>query len=247
MSLDAQEKIRYSRQIAMFGEEGQERLKSARVMIAGAGGLGSVIAGYLGLAGIGFIRIADSDQVDMSNLNRHILASLKDVGREKTSASLERLAASCPSCRVEALHRVIDSETVQALTSDVDIIVDALDNHPSRHMLNRAAVEHGIPLVHGAVRGLYGQALTVIPRRGACLRCILAEDSPREDFPILGPTCGVIGSVQAGEVVKFITGLGTLLVDRLFVWNGSLSEAEIVEVRKNPSCTVCGNEGRGSA
>jgi len=241
--IDAKERSRWSRQIAIFGEEGQERLRDARVLIAGAGGLGSVIASYLGMAGIGFLRIVDFDQVDESNLNRQVLAIPADVGREKAALAMEKLSAGCPSCSIEAVHQSIDDGSSTRITSDVDIIVDALDNYPARHVLNRAAAGRGIPLVHGAVKGLYGQALTVIPGRGACLKCVFADDYPHETFPILGATCGVIGSVQAGEVIKFVTGRGTLLVGRLFIWNGVLSQAEILEVKTNPACMVCGTGG----
>lgn len=239
MTFDEQEKARYSRQIPIIGEDGQEKLKKARVLIAGAGGLGSVIARYLGMAGTGFLRIVDCDLVDASNLNRHILADSADIGRSKATAEREELVVSCPSCSVEVFHQTIDHESVLSISSDVDIIVDALDNYPTRHVLNEAAVHLDIPLVHGAVKGLYGQVLTVVPSRSACMKCIFAEEYPTETLPVLGSTCGVIGSVQVGEVIKCITGIGTLLIDRLFLWNGLLSEAEILEVVKNPACSVC--------
>ncbi len=244
MAPDAQDAFRFSRQTPLIGEGGQERLGNARVLIAGMGGLGSLIASYLGLSGIGFLRIVDFDRVDDSNLNRQMLARPADVGREKAAVAAEGLAAACPTCTIEPVHGFIDDETAPGLISDVDIIVDALDNYPGRHVLNRAALRYGIPLVHGAVRGLYGQALTIIPGRGACLKCIFADEFPRETFPILGPTCGVIGSVQAGEVIKYITGMGALLANRLLVWNGILSEAEIIEVQRSPRCPVC-SRGRG--
>lgn len=243
MTLDIQERYHYSRQIATLGEEGQERLKNARILIAGLGGLGSILATYLAASGVGFLRVADNDSIDETNLHRQFLFRLEDIGRDKASVAADKITAKFPSCRVEALCRTIDEVTVTDLTNDIHLIVDALDNFATRHVLNRAAVKRGTPLFHGAVRGFYGQAFTIIPHRTPCMRCIFTEGLPRETFPILGPTCGVIASVQATEVIKYITGIGALLVDRMFVWNGRVSEAEIIEVERNPSCSVCGDDG----
>ena len=240
MILKEQEKYRHARQIAVIGEEGQERLKQSRVLISGLGGLGTTLAGYLATSGIGFLRIVDNAQVDESNLTRQFLYSQTDIGTDKTASVADRLTAINPSCRIEAMSRTIDDMTAPDLIVDVHLVVDTLDNYATRHVLNRAAIKCRTALIHGAVRGLYGQALTVIPGRSACLRCIFTEGLPHDTFPTLGPTCGVIASVQATEVVKYLTGMGALLTDRLFVWNGKVSEAEIIDVEKNPSCRVCG-------
>jgi molybdopterin/thiamine biosynthesis adenylyltransferase len=247
MTLNVHDRYSYSRQIAVIGEEGQDRLKQARVLIAGMGGLGSVLASYLAMSGIGFLRIVDNDKVDESNLNRQFLYWPEDVAKDKTAAIAGKLTVMNPSCQIEAVSRTIDDLTVENMVFDVHLIVDALDNYATRHVLNRAAVKHEIPLFHGAVRGFYGQAITVIPGRTACMRCIFAEGFPRETFPILGPTCGVIASVQATEVIKYITGIGALLIDRMFVWNGRVSEAEVIDVERNPDCSVCGDEGGEAA
>jgi molybdopterin-synthase adenylyltransferase len=241
MILNAQEKYRHARQIAIIGEDGQEKLKQARVMISGLGGLGTTLAGYLAAAGVGFLRIVDNARVDECNLTRQFLYGPDDIGQDKTASVAERLTAIYPSCGIEALNQTIDDATAIDLISGVHVVMDTLDNYTTRHVLNRAAIKNKTPLVHGAVRGLYGQTLTVIPGRSACLRCVFTDGIPGGTYPVLGPTCGVIASVQATEVVKYLTGMGALLTDRLFVWNGRVSEAEIIDVEKNPSCRVCGN------
>jgi len=189
----------------------------------------------------------DNDQVDESNITRQFLYGPADIGKEKASSVADKLMIMNPTCRIEALSETIDDMTAPDLVADVHMAVDTLDNYATRHALNRAAVNYKTALVHGAVRGLYGQALTVIPGRSACLRCVFAEGLPSDTFPTLGPTCGVIASIQATEVVKYLTGMGALLIDRLFVWNGRVSEAEIIDVERNPSCAVCGYFGGEAA
>jgi adenylyltransferase/sulfurtransferase len=235
------EKKRYRRQILLFGEEGQERLKAARVLVAGAGGLGSPISFYLAAAGVGTLRIADCDTVEESNLNRQILHCSRDIGRPKTGSAAEKLAALNPLIRVESICGRIEEATARETAKGCDLIVDALDNFPTRRILNRTALSLGTPFVHGAVRGLYGQATTVIPGKTPCLRCIFPANPPPEVFPILGATCGVIGSVQASEVLKLLTGRGEPLAGRLFLWDGLAGSAETLAVDRNPACPDCGS------
>ncbi|MDT8273572.1 MAG: HesA/MoeB/ThiF family protein, partial [Desulfomonilia bacterium] len=240
MTLSHEQRHRYTRQLEILGEEGQRRLGEARVLITGLGGLGSIIAGYLAVSGIGYLRIVDIEQVEATDLNRQLFYVSEDIGRDKTESLAKKLVGLNPFCRVDAHMERIDEKTIHHLVNDIHIIVDTLDNFTSRHVLNRVAVTRRLPLVHGAVRGLYGHALTVIPGRSACLKCIFPERPPHGIFPILGPTCGVIASVQASEVIKYATGIGSLLLDRLFAWNGRLSDAEIIDVERNPECSVCG-------
>ena len=162
----------------MLGEAGQERLKAARVLIAGAGGLGTVIATYLAAAGIGTLRIADCDVVEASNLNRQILHWGKDVGRAKTASVAEKLSALNALIQVEEITRRIDEASIDAVAADCDLIVDAMDNFPTRYLLNRTALRKGVPFIHGAVRGLQGQATTVIPGKTPCLRCLFPQSPP---------------------------------------------------------------------
>ena len=235
-----EERKRYARQMLTFGEEGQERLKSASVLVAGAGGLGTVISLYLAAAGIGHLRIIDCDVVEPSNLNRQILHWSGDIGRPKTASVADKLAALNPLIRIEAIIARITEENIEGMARGCDLIVDAMDNVPTRHLLNRAAVAQKIPFVHGAVRGFFGQATTMIPGKGPCLRCFFPESSPREVFPIVGAACGVIGSIEVAETIKLLTGKGEPLVGKLFIWDGLAGSAETIVIERNPSCPVCG-------
>ena len=235
-----EERKRYARQMLTFGEEGQERLKSASVLVAGAGGLGTVISLYLAAAGIGHLRIIDCDVVEPSNLNRQILHWSGDIGRPKTASVADKLAALNPLIRIEASIARITEENIEGMARGCDLIVDAMDNVPTRHLLNRAAVAQKIPFVHGAVRGFFGQATTMIPGKGPCLRCFFPESSPREVFPIVGAACGVIGSIEVAETIKLLTGKGEPLVGKLFIWDGLAGSAETIAIERNPSCPVCG-------
>jgi len=227
----------------MLGEAGQEKLKAARVLIAGAGGLGTVISLYLAAAGVGTLRVVDCDIVEASNLNRQILHWGGDIGRPKTASVSEKLADLNSLIRVEEVAGRIDETSIDAITEDCDLIVDAMDNFPTRYLLNRTALRKGIPFIHGAVRGLYGQATTVLPGKTPCLRCIFPGSPPREIFPIIGATCGVIGSIEATEVIKLLTGRGEPLAGRLFIWDGMAASADSLVVERNPACPDCGRAG----
>ena len=239
MNLSDAERERYSRQIRLFAEEGQERLKRKRVFVAGAGGLGSVISLYLGASGFGRIRIADCDSVELSNLNRQILHKSGDLNRSKAESALEALSAINPEVEVEALEETISIESIEDLLQGCDMIMDAMDNFPIRYLLNRAAQARNIPMFHGAIRGFLGQATTIVPGRTACLRCIFPRAPPAEKSPALGPTCGVIGSIQVNEAIKFAIGRGELLENRLLLWDGLFSTLEEISCQRNMSCPDC--------
>lgn len=234
-----EELSRYSRQIPLIGKEGQEKLKGAKILIAGAGGLGSPIATYLAMAGVGRIVIVDNDVVEISNLNRQTLHWTADVGRKKTVSAEEKLRTMNPYIEVETISRTIDEKNVNDIVGDVDLIVDALDNFATRYHLNSVAVKRNIPFIYGAVRGFHGHVMTVIPNQTACLRCVFPQSPPAEIFPIIGVTPGIIGSIQATEVIKYITGKGELLTNKLLLWDGMSGEMTIQIVKKNPSCEDC--------
>jgi len=195
---------RHDRQIPVFGDEGQERIKNANVFIAGAGGLGSPVSMYLAAAGIGRIRIVDHDAVDITNLNRQLLHGISDLGRQKTISARETLIEMNPDVEIDAMPEKIDESNVFELTCDCDLIVDAMDNFHARYLLNKAAVARNIPLFHGAVHGFDGQVTTVIPGKTPCLRCIFPETHQNTAIPAIGATCGVIASVQVTEVLKYL-------------------------------------------
>jgi adenylyltransferase/sulfurtransferase len=232
---------RYARQVMLFGQEGQERLKKARVFIAGAGGLGCPVALYLAVAGVGHMRVVDKDIAERSNLNRQVLHWEQDIGKEKVVSVEEKLRTVNPHIEINALCQVIDGSNVSELVGDADLIVDAMDNYAARYLLNRTAHEKGIPLFHGAIRGFDGQATTVIPGKSACLSCIFPCAPPAEVFPVVGVTPGIIGMIQANEVIKYLLGVGDLLTDRLLVWNGLAAEMETLRFGKRCDCEICGH------
>lgn len=195
---------KYIRQIMLFGEEGQEKLRKARVFVAGAGGLGSPISTYLAVAGVGKIRIADFDTVDPSNLNRQFLHHERDIGRDKIKSAAEKLLSMNPEIKVETIKEKIMDENAGSVVPPCDLIIDALDNFDTRHVLNRLVVERKIPPIHGAVSGYRGQATTIIPGKTPCLYCIFPSSFKKEVFPVLGTTPGVIGTIQANEAIKYL-------------------------------------------
>jgi len=240
--LTTDELERYERQIIIegFGEEGQEKLKRAKVFIAGAGGLGSPVSIYLMAAGVGMIRIVDHDRVELSNLNRQVLHWDEDIGRRKIDSALEKLKRLNQGVKIEAIEETITEANVLQLVADFDLIVDAMDNLPTRYVLNKAALESNIPFFHGAVYGFEGRAMTIIPGQTACLRCVYrGRITPQEKFPVLGVTPAVIGCIQATEVIKYIVGIGELLTNRLLIYDGLNLKFTEFKVKKDPNCEHC--------
>jgi len=238
---------RYDRQImiADIGEVGQEKLKRARVFIAGAGGLGSPAAVYLTAAGVGKICVADHDRVELTNLNRQILHWEKDIDKKKVSSAREKLKKINHEVEIEAIEETITEANVFQLMAGFDVIVDAMDNLPTRYLLNKAAIEKNIPFFHGAVYGFEGRAITILPGKTACLRCVYRGDIPKEKFPVIGVTPAVIGCIQATEVIKYIVGIGELLKNRLLIYDGLDMKFTEFKVKKDPQCEHCGHVIKG--
>jgi molybdopterin/thiamine biosynthesis adenylyltransferase len=238
---------RYDRQImiADIGEEGQEKLKRARVFIAGAGGLGSPAAIYLTAAGVGKICVVDHDRVELTNLNRQVLHWEKDIGKKKVSSAREKLKKINHEVKIEAIENTITEASVFQLIAGFDVIVDAMDNLPTRYLLNKAAIEKNIPFFHGAVYGFEGRVMTIIPGKTACLRCVYRGDIPKEKFPVIGVTPAVIGCIQATEVIKYIVGIGELLKNRLLIYDGLDMKFTEFKVKKDPQCEHCGHVRKG--
>lgn len=231
---------RFLRQIPLFGKEGQKKLADARILLAGAGGLGSAIATYLAAAGVGYIRIVDEDVVERSNLNRQILYQEKDIGACKVEAAKKTIHALNRDVEVDPVCRHIDETSVNGLVSGMDLILDGMDNFAARYVLNRAGLNAKIPFIHGAVNGFYGQVTTLIPGITPCLRCIVPTTPTWEKNAIIGVICGAIGSIEASEAVKYLTGTGKLLENRLLLWDGLRGEAESIQIVNSPDCTDCG-------
>jgi molybdopterin/thiamine biosynthesis adenylyltransferase len=242
--LSSQELERYRRQLSLndFGEIGQEKLKQARVFIAGAGGLGSPALIYLAAAGVGTIRIVDSDAVELNNLNRQILHWTRDIGRPKIDSAAEKLRLLNPEVKIETLQVKIDEDNLDNLISGFDLIIDAVDNLATRYLLNKYAVSNDIPFIHGAVYGFEGRAMTVIPGKSACLMCLYRGVTLSGKPPVIGVTPGVIACIQATEAIKLILGIGNLLQDRLLAYDGLNMKFIEVKVARDPSCPHCGRK-----
>ena len=239
--LSRDELRRYDRQIMIpeLGEEGQEKLKKSKIFIAGAGGLGSPVSIYLAAAGVGKIIIADNDSVEMSNLNRQILHWRKDVGFKKTESAREKISSINECVNIEVIDKTITEANITEFTKGCDAIVDAMDNIGTRFVLNKAAIVRRIPLFHGAVNGMEGRATTIIPGKTACIGCMYQADVKSAKFPVLGVTPGLIGIIQATEVIKYLTGMGDLLENRLLIYDGMDLKFKEFRLNRNPECTEC--------
>ncbi len=233
---------RYDRQIHIhgFGEEGQRKMKNAHVLVAGLGGLGSPASTYLVMAGIGHLTILDQQRVELSNLNRQMLHWHLDVGRSKAGSAIEKLYAMNPLVKIYSRLEQITRENVGKLIKGADVVIDGMDNYPTRFLLNEACVRGRVPFVHGAVEGLVGQLATILPGKGPCLRCIIPKEPPHKPvFPVLGATPGVIGCLQAMEAIKLITGVGKPLVGQMLFFNGGDVTFDTIEVKRDSKCPVC--------
>lgn len=243
MSLTQNDKIRYSRQMLMpgWGEEAQERLRASRVFVAGAGGLGSPVSIYLAVAGIGELVICDADRVELSNLNRQILHPDARVGHLKALSAGETLGSLNPDIEIVPQAEYLDKDCVECLVGRPDAVVDCLDNFETRYLLNRYCLDRGIPFVHGAVSGLVGQLTFISPPETPCLRCIFPHAPPKELFPVLGATPGIIGTMQAIEVLKHLTGVGETLKGTLLIFEGDEMLFTPIKAKRAPGCPDCGH------
>ena len=246
MHLPPDESIRYGRQMLLdgWGEAGQQQLKDSTVFIAGAGGLGSPVAIYLAVAGIGHLRICDMDSLEPTNLNRQILHDHTRVGLNKSISARQTLSLVNPHVEVTAISETLVAENADRLVGDANIVVDCLDNFATRYVLNDAAIRRHIPLVYGSVWGMEGRLSFFQPPETACLRCLFPESPPKGVFPVVGATPGVIGTLEALETLKFLTGVGSNLKGKLLVWDGSAMTFRSFPIAKDPNCPVCFNGAR---
>jgi len=238
--LSERERERYSRQLPLIGEEGQERLHCASVCVAGAGGLGSPALLYLAAAGVGHLRLVDPDRVERSNLNRQILHAEPDISRFKVESAADKIRALNPDIKIEALPVAVNAGNAQALAGGMDLLLDALDNYEARYHLNRAALDQGIPLVHAAVNGFFGQMTTIVPGETACLQCAFPYPPERVDTSVIGVTAGIIGLLQALEAIKILICEGEVAKNVLVVWDGRCGRLDQIPLVRDPACPVCG-------
>jgi molybdopterin/thiamine biosynthesis adenylyltransferase len=229
------------------GIEGQQRLVDAHVLVVGAGGLGSPVALYLAASGVGHISIADHDVVDITNLQRQIAHTTARVGQTKVDSASQAMLALNPEVRVTALPHKLDAAQLDALVPTVQVVVDCCDNFETRQAVNAACVKHQVPLVSGAALRMDGQLAVYDARddKSPCYACIFPPDQVPEEvrcatMGVLAPLVGVIGSMQAMETVKLITGMGSRLTGRLHMLDGRGMEWNAVRLQRNMACPVCG-------
>ena len=250
--LDDARLTRYARHILLdeLGIEGQERLLAARVLIVGAGGLGSPAALYLAAAGVGHLVLVDDDVVELSNLQRQILHAMAGLGRPKAESGRDALLALNPDIQIQALVERLDETRLHALVQDADVVLDCSDNFATRHAINRACVAARKPLVSGAAIKFSGQ-ISVYDLRDAdapCYHCLFPEADDVEELRcattgVLGPLVGMVGSVQAAEAIKLIVGMGEPLVGRLLSVDALRMQWHTIRFRRDPGCPACARRG----
>lgn len=241
---------RYSRQLALkeIGVEGQEKLQKAKVLVIGAGGLGSPVLYYLAAAGVGKIGTADFDTVGISNLQRQIIYSTEDLQRKKVDVVKEKLEKLNPEVSVEKYAVRIDIDNIEEIVDGYDVIIDAVDNYVARYLISDCCYFKGKPLVEGAVLGFTGILTTIIPGKTPCYRCLYPKPPKDGGIPacpdtgIIGMTTGTIGSLQALEAVKIIIGIGEILSGRALVFDGLDMCFREIKLDKNPECSLCGEK-----
>jgi molybdopterin/thiamine biosynthesis adenylyltransferase len=244
--------LRYSRHILLneLGVEGQERILAAHVLVIGAGGLGSAAALYLGSAGVGQITLVDHDLVDLTNLQRQIAHTTQRVGLPKVESAQQAIHAINPEVHVRALHTRADAALLDHWLPQVDLVLDCCDNFATRHAINAACVRHGKPLVSGAAIRFDGQIAVydAVDPQSPCYACLFAPDAAVEEtqcatMGVFAPLVGVIGAMQAGEALKWLSGAGRTLTGRLLMLDARSMECHSMRIPRNPDCPVCGVRG----
>lgn len=243
-----EELLRYSRHILLadVGVEGQEKIRAGKVLIVGAGGLGSPIALYLAAAGVGTIGLIDGDVVDLSNLQRQVIHFTADVNQPKVESAKAKIEQLNPNVKVITYNTLLTSENARQIIAEYDIVVDGTDNFPVKFLINDACVMAGKPYSHGGILRFEGQTFTYLPGH-ACYRCMFGAPPPPGAVPtcsqagVLGAIAGMLGTIQAAEVLKFLTGVGELLTDKLLTFNAKTMDFRKTRVRRHDRCPICGS------
>jgi molybdopterin/thiamine biosynthesis adenylyltransferase len=246
--LSANQKSRYARHLALpqIGAEGQQTLLTSRVLVIGAGGLGSPAALYLAAAGVGTIGLADPDVVDLSNLQRQILHSTPDLNVPKVESATRKLLALNPDVAVVPHLIRFQSDNASELLKDYQIVLDATDNFDSKFVIAAACHQYHKPYIHAGILAFQGQVMTVLPGHTACYRCVFGDAPPPVGVPSgpMGPVPGVIGAIQAMEAIKYLLKIGELLANRLLVFNALTMRFREVALARNPRCPICAGDGK---
>jgi molybdopterin/thiamine biosynthesis adenylyltransferase len=243
---------RYSRHIILseVGIEGQVKISNAKVLIIGAGGLGSPVALYLAAAGVGTIGIADADNVDLSNLQRQVIHFTSDIGVPKVVSAANKMRAINPDVKVIEYHEFLNASNIASIIKDYDFVIDGTDNFAAKFLINDACVFQDIPFSHGGILRFAGQTMTIKPHDSACYRCVFEEAPPANSVPtcssagVLGAIAGMLGTIQATEALKFIVGTGKLLHDSLLTFDAKNMDFRKVSLKRNPNCPICGENPR---
>ncbi|MHC4511362.1 MAG: HesA/MoeB/ThiF family protein [Planctomycetota bacterium] len=248
MSLTDQQMERYSRHIILeqVGGAGQEKLLASRVLLVGAGGLGSPAGVYLAAAGVGTIGIIDGDKVDLSNLQRQIIHHTPDVGEDKVVSARSKMQAINPDTKVVTYNQRAVAGNIREIIREYDFVIDGTDNFPAKFLVNDACYFEKIPFSHAGILQFDGQLITVLPGQTTCYRCIFSAPPPANTVPscsqagVLGVLAGVVGSLQATEAIKYLLGIGELLTGTLLTYNALTLEFRKVRLNRNPNCPLCG-------
>ncbi|NOX32667.1 MAG: molybdopterin-synthase adenylyltransferase MoeB [Deltaproteobacteria bacterium] len=239
---------RYSRHILLkdVGIEGQIKISNAKVLVIGAGGLGSPALLYLAAAGVGTIGIADGDVVDLSNLQRQVIHFTEDVDKPKVLSAKEKINNLNPDVNVITYQKMLTADNILGIIKEYDFILDGTDNFPAKFLVNDACIFAKKPFSHGGILRFYGQTITIDPWKSACYRCLFIEPPPLDAVPscsqagVIGVMAGVLGTIQANEAIKFILEKGDLLTNRLLTFDALASKFREVSLERNPECPICG-------
>ena len=248
MGLTEQQIERFSRHIILegVGGVGQAKLLASKVLIVGAGGLGSPAALYLAAAGVGTLGIIDADKVDLTNLQRQVIHHTADVGIEKVASAANKIRAMNPDVTVKTYHEWAKADNIRQIIREYDFVLDGTDNFPAKFLINDACYFEQIPFSHAGILRFVGQLMTVLPGESTCYRCVFEGPPPPDAVPscsqagVLGVLAGVIGSLQATEAMKYVLGLGELLTDALLTYDALTMEFRKVQFSRNPQCPLCG-------
>lgn len=243
-----EELLRYSRHILLkdVGVEGQEKIRNGKVLVVGAGGLGAPVALYFAAAGVGTIGIVDGDVVDLSNLQRQVIHFTGDVGHPKVESARDKMLAINPNVKVNTIREFLMSDNALDIIKDYDFIVDGTDNFPVKFLINDACVMAGKPFSHGGILRFEGQTFTHLPGT-ACYRCLFKSPPPANAVPtcsqagVLGAIAGMLGTIQAAETLKYLTGVGELLTNKLLTFNAKTMDFRKINTRRQASCAICGD------